>query len=115
MSSPFLFLFFVRQLVRKNESQKFYAHSLQGDSAFERNYYSKFLSKYHFDAGGNKITLLPDTPFSISREICFDMNDCPDIAQTVCNVLRQNYLLRFLVLGTLERKETDRLINFKMN
>jgi 3-phosphoshikimate 1-carboxyvinyltransferase len=96
---------------KKMHLKSFYAHSLQGDSGLKEIYLKFFGVNTISDAGENKITLLPDTHFQYPEKFVLDMNDCPDIAQTVC-VTCVALKLPFEIsgLGTLKVKETDRLI-----
>ena len=96
---------------KKNASQEFYAHSLQGDSAFKKIYLKFFGVNTISDAGKIKSLLVPDTHFQYPEKFVLDMNDCPDIAQTVC-VTCVALKLPFEIsgLGTLKVKETDRLV-----
>lgn len=96
---------------KKMHLKSFYAHSLQGDSALKEIYLNFFGVNTISDAGENKITLLPDTHFQYPEKFVLDMNDCPDIAQTVC-VTCVALKLPFEIsgLGTLKVKETDRLV-----
>ncbi|PPZ91203.1 3-phosphoshikimate 1-carboxyvinyltransferase [Cloacibacterium normanense] len=96
---------------KKMHLKSFYAHSLQGDSALKEIYLKFFGVNTISDAGENKITLLPDTHFQYPEKFVLDMNDCPDIAQTVC-VTCVALKLPFEIsgLGTLKVKETDRLV-----
>lgn len=96
---------------KKMHLKSFYAHSLQGDSALKEIYLKFFGVNTISDAGENKITLLPDIHFQYPEKFVLDMNDCPDIAQTVC-VTCVALKLPFEIsgLGTLKVKETDRLV-----
>lgn len=96
---------------KKMHLKSFYAHSLQGDSALKEIYLKFFGVNTISDAGENKITILPDTHFQYPEKFVLDMNDCPDIAQTVC-VTCVALKLPFEIsgLGTLKVKETDRLV-----
>ena len=95
----------------KNASQKFYAHSLQRRFCFEGNLFEIFGVNTISDLGKNKITLLPDTHFQYPEKFVLDMNDCPDIAQTVlCDVCCAKITFEISGLGTLKVKETDRLV-----
>jgi 3-phosphoshikimate 1-carboxyvinyltransferase len=55
--------------------------------------------------------LEPQPDFSFPENIVLDMNDCPDIAQTLC-VTAAALKIPFDIsgLGTLRVKETDRLL-----
>ena len=63
------------------------------------------------DYAENSITLLPEPAFEYPELISLDMNDCPDIAQTLC-VTATALKIPFVITGlhTLKVKETDRLV-----
>lgn len=91
--------------------KSFYQESTQGDSAIARIYEDFFGIKTIFSADDHKITLQPDPNFSFPAKIVLDMNNCPDIAQTLC-VTASALQIPFEIsgLGTLRVKETDRLL-----
>ncbi len=91
--------------------KSFYAFSLQGDSALKNIYLKFFGVNTISDAAEHLITLVPDVSFQYPEKFVLDMNDCPDIAQTVC-VTCVALKLPFEIsgLGTLKVKETDRLV-----
>ena len=66
------------------------------------------------EAAENKISLLPEPYFDFPEKISLDMNDCPDIAQTLC-VTATALNIPFTITGlqTLKVKETDRLLALK--
>ncbi|WP_336702474.1 3-phosphoshikimate 1-carboxyvinyltransferase [Chryseobacterium indologenes] len=91
--------------------KSFYKESTQGDSAIA-NIYEKFFGiKTTFSEDEHKLTLEPQPDFSFPEKIILDMNDCPDIAQTLC-VTASTLKIPFEIsgLGTLRVKETDRLL-----
>lgn len=90
--------------------KSFYKASTQGDSASVRIYEKFFGITTTFSEDEHKITLQPDPNFSFPEKIVLDMNDCPDIAQTLC-VTAAALQIPFEIsgLGTLKVKETDRL------
>jgi len=91
--------------------KSFYKDSTQGDSAIV-NIYEKFFGiKTFFSEDKHQLTLQPDTNFSFPEKIVLDMNNCPDIAQTLC-VTASALKIPFEIsgLGTLKVKETDRLL-----
>ncbi|MFS4473873.1 3-phosphoshikimate 1-carboxyvinyltransferase [Chryseobacterium sp. T20] len=91
--------------------KSFYKESTQGDSAIA-NIYEKFFGiKTTFSEGEHQLTLEPQPDFSFPEKIILDMNDCPDIAQTLC-VTAAALKIPFEIsgLGTLRVKETDRLL-----
>ena len=91
--------------------KSFYAFSLQGDSALKEIYLKFFGVNTISDSAENQIALIPDAHFQYPEKFILDMNDCPDIAQTVC-VTCVALKLPFEIsgLGTLKVKETDRLV-----
>ena len=66
------------------------------------------------DAAENMISLMPESPFEYPEKIELDMNNCPDIAQTLC-VTATALKIPFEISGleTLKVKETDRLLALK--
>lgn len=91
--------------------KSFYKESTQGDSAIA-NIYEKFFGiKTTFSEDEHQLTLEPQPDFSFPEKIMLDMNDCPDIAQTLC-VTAAALKIPFEIsgLGTLRVKETDRLL-----
>lgn len=89
----------------------FNSHSLQGDSALKDIYLRFFGINTVSDAAEHKITLNPEPGFGCPDKFEMDMNDCPDIAQTVC-VTCAALTMPFEITGlaTLKVKETDRLV-----
>ncbi|ANF51038.1 3-phosphoshikimate 1-carboxyvinyltransferase [Chryseobacterium glaciei] len=90
--------------------KSFYKESTQGDSAIAKIYEEFFGIKTTFSEDEHKLTLQPDPNFSFPEKIILDMNNCPDIAQTLC-VTAAALKIPFEIsgLGTLKVKETDRL------
>ncbi|SFZ95693.1 3-phosphoshikimate 1-carboxyvinyltransferase [Chryseobacterium limigenitum] len=90
--------------------KSFYKESTQGDSAIADIYEKFFGIKTIFSEDEHKLTLQPDPNFSFPEKIILDMNNCPDIAQTLC-VTAAALKIPFEIsgLGTLKVKETDRL------
>ncbi|WP_223606711.1 3-phosphoshikimate 1-carboxyvinyltransferase [Chryseobacterium sp. OSA05B] len=90
--------------------KSFYKASTQGDSAIAKIYEDFFGIKTIFTEDEHKLTLIPEPDFSFSEKIVLDMNNCPDIAQTLC-VTAAALKIPFEIsgLGTLRVKETDRL------
>ncbi|MCT2407261.1 3-phosphoshikimate 1-carboxyvinyltransferase [Chryseobacterium antibioticum] len=90
--------------------KSFYKDSTQGDSAIAKIYEDFFGIKTTFTEEEHKLTLQPDPDFSFPEKIILDMNNCPDIAQTLC-VTAAALKIPFEIsgLGTLRVKETDRL------
>ncbi|HCN51616.1 MAG TPA: 3-phosphoshikimate 1-carboxyvinyltransferase [Chryseobacterium sp.] len=90
--------------------KSFYKESTQGDSAIAKIYEDFFGITTTFSEDEHKITLQPQPDFSFPEKIVLDMNNCPDIAQTLC-VTAAALKIPFEIsgLGTLRVKETDRL------
>jgi 3-phosphoshikimate 1-carboxyvinyltransferase len=90
--------------------KSFYKESTQGDSAIAKIYEDFFGIKTTFTENEHKLTLELQPGFSFPKKIVLDMNNCPDIAQTLC-VTAAALKIPFEVsgLGTLRVKETDRL------
>ncbi|PWN69825.1 3-phosphoshikimate 1-carboxyvinyltransferase [Chryseobacterium phosphatilyticum] len=91
--------------------KSFYKASTQGDSAIAKIYEDFFGITTTFSEDEHKITLEPQQNFSFPEKIILDMNNCPDIAQTLC-VTAAALQIPFEIsgLGTLRVKETDRLL-----
>ncbi|KMQ70710.1 3-phosphoshikimate 1-carboxyvinyltransferase [Chryseobacterium koreense] len=92
----------------------FRQYSLQGDSILKEIYWKCFGVDTISEAIENKISLLPDHFFHFPEKISLNMNDCPDLAQTVC-VTATALRIPFEITGlqTLKLKETDRLLALK--
>ena len=90
--------------------KNFNKNSLQGDSRITEIYSQFFGIDTIFDENQQEITLIPKSNFSLPQSIQLNMNDCPDIAQTVC-VTAAALKIPFEISGlaTLKIKETDRL------
>ncbi|RMZ58190.1 3-phosphoshikimate 1-carboxyvinyltransferase [Chryseobacterium nematophagum] len=90
--------------------KSFFQESTQGDSAISKIYEDFFGIKTIFSTHDHKITLQPIQDFQLPERIVLDMNNCPDIAQTLC-VTASALKIHFEIsgLGTLRVKETDRL------
>ncbi|WP_267406857.1 MULTISPECIES: 3-phosphoshikimate 1-carboxyvinyltransferase [unclassified Chryseobacterium] len=91
--------------------KSFYQSSTQGDSAIADIYEQFFGIKTTFNEEKHQLTLQPDPNFQFPEKIVLDMNNCPDIAQTLC-VTATALKIPFEIsgLGTLRVKETDRLL-----
>lgn len=91
--------------------KSFYKESTQGDSAIADIYEQFFGIKTTFTEDEHKLTLQPIEDFIFPEKIVLDMNNCPDIAQTLC-VTAAALRIPFEIsgLGTLRVKETDRLL-----
>ena len=92
----------------------FRPHSLQGDSILKEIYWNFFGVNTISQGSESIISLLPESSFIFPEKIFLDMNDCPDIAQTLC-VTATALQIPFELTGlsTLKVKETDRLIALK--
>ena len=91
--------------------KSFNAYSLQGDSALKEIYLKFFGVDTISDSAEHLITLNPDSNFQYPEKFQLDMNDCPDIAQTVCvTCVALKMPFEISGLGTLKVKETDRLV-----
>ena len=90
--------------------KNFNKNSLQGDSRITEIYSQFFGIDTVFNENQQEITLIPKSNFSLPQSIQLNMNDCPDIAQTVC-VTAAALKIPFEISGlaTLKIKETDRL------
>ncbi len=94
--------------------KSFRPHSLQGDSAIKEIYWNFFGVNTISQGSESKISLMPESTFVFPEMISLDMNDCPDIAQTLC-VTATALQIPFNITGlsTLKVKETDRLAALK--
>ena len=90
--------------------KSFKPYSLQGDSALREIYWDFFGVNTISEGAEAKISLLPEHYFNFPEKIVLNMNDCPDIAQTLC-VTATSLKIPFEITGleTLKIKETDRL------
>ena len=90
--------------------KNFNKNSLQGDSRITEIYSQFFGIDTIFNENQQEITLIPKSSFSLPQSIQLNMNNCPDIAQTVC-VTAVALKIPFEIggLATLKIKETDRL------
>lgn len=90
--------------------KNFKRNSLQGDSKITAIYASFFGVETIFNED-ESILLRSIENFNYPERILMDMNDCPDIAQTLC-VTASAMKIHFHITGlsTLKVKETDRLI-----
>ncbi len=95
---------------RKNICLKsFNNRSVQGDSRIKEIYWDNFGVNTVTDIQEHEISIFPEI-FAYPESVNLDMNDCPDIAQTVC-VTAAALKIPFYITGlaTLKVKETDRL------
>lgn len=91
--------------------KSFYKASTQGDSAIAQIYETFFGIITAYIEDQHALTLQPVENFPFPEKIILDMNNCPDIAQTLC-VTAAALKIPFEIsgLGTLRVKETDRLL-----
>lgn len=94
--------------------KSFKPYSLQGDSALREIYWDFFGVNTISEGAEAKISLFPEQYFNFPEKIVLNMNDCPDIAQTLC-VTATALKIPFEITGleTLKVKETDRLLALK--
>ena len=95
--------------------QSFKNFSLQGDSRIKEIYWKNFGVNTISDTAHNEVSLtFPDLIFNYPKKIELDLNDFPDIAQTIC-VTAATLKIPFQINGleTLKFKETDRLVALK--
>lgn len=92
----------------------FHNDSLQGDAVIKKLYWDFFGINTISDSAENSLFLSPQKNFTYPEKIELDMNDCPDIAQTLC-VSAAAHQIHFNLTGlkTLKIKETDRLTALK--
>lgn len=90
--------------------ESFKENSLQGDKALVE-IYERFFGIETIFSKNETIELKPIHNFNYPEKIELDMNDCPDIAQTLC-VTASEMKIPFKITGleTLKVKETDRLV-----
>lgn len=93
--------------------KSFKEDSLQGDSVLAKIYAEFFGIKTVFKENA-ETELIPIENFAFPKQITLNMNDCPDIAQTLC-VTAAALKIPFEIhgLATLKVKETDRLLALK--
>jgi len=94
--------------------KSFKPYSLQGDSILKEIYWKFFGVNTISEGAESRISLFPDQFFTFPDQIILDMNDCPDIAQTLCvTATAMNIPFEITGLSTLKVKETDRLLALK--
>lgn len=96
---------------RENINLKsFNNNSMQGDSRLKEIYWENFGVNTVTDIQEYQISLYPEN-FKFPELIFLNLNDCPDIAQTIC-VTAAALRIPFEISGleTLKIKETDRLL-----
>lgn len=94
--------------------KSFKPYSLQGDSVLKEIYWKFFGVNTISEGAESRISLLPEHYFNFPEIISLNMNDCPDIAQTLCvTATTMNIPFEITGLETLKVKETDRLLALK--
>jgi 3-phosphoshikimate 1-carboxyvinyltransferase len=90
--------------------KSFKPYSLQGDSVVKEIFWEFFGVNTISEGAEAKISLLAENNFKLPEKIVLDLNDTPDIAQTIC-VTAAALHIPFEITGleTLKIKETDRL------
>ncbi|WP_185140494.1 3-phosphoshikimate 1-carboxyvinyltransferase [Chryseobacterium sp. 6424] len=89
----------------------FKPYSLQGDSVLREIYWKYFGVNTISDGAAAKISLYPETNHEQPDKIVLHMNDCPDIAQTLCvTAAAKKIHFELTGLSTLRIKETNRLL-----
>ena len=94
--------------------KSFKPYSLQGDSVLKEIYWKYFGVNTISEGAESRISLLPESFFNFPEKIILNMNDCPDVAQTLCvTATAMNIPFEITGLETLKVKETDRLLALK--
>ena len=94
--------------------KSFKPFSLQGDSVLKEIYWKYFGVNTISEGAESRISLLPEPYFNFPEKIILNMNDCPDVAQTLCvTATAMNIHFEITGLETLKVKETDRLLALK--
>lgn len=94
--------------------KSFKPYSLQGDSVLKEIYWKYFGVNTISEGAESRISLLPELYFNFPEKIVLNMNDCPDVAQTLCvTATAMNIPFEITGLETLKVKETDRLLALK--
>lgn len=90
--------------------QNFMAVSIQGDSELQTIFWKYFGVNTISESAKHKISLLPNYNYQKPTNININLNNCPDIAQTLCVTATALQIpFHFSGLATLKVKETDRL------
>jgi 3-phosphoshikimate 1-carboxyvinyltransferase len=99
---------------KKISMRNFFQNSMQGDSRVQQIFLENFGIKTIFQPDNRTIMLIPIDNFEFPKEIKLNMNDCPDIAQTICvTAATLKIHFHFTGLQTLIIKETNRLTALK--
>lgn len=94
--------------------QNFMAVSIQGDSELQTIFWKYFGVNTISESANQQISLLPNHNYLKPELIEIDLNNCPDIAQTLCVTATALQIpFHFSGLATLKVKETDRLLALK--
>lgn len=90
--------------------KRFKTNSLQGDAVVQELYWKYFGVNTISDSSNHQISLMLNRDFIYPEQIELNMNDCPDLAQTIV-VTASLLKIPFKISGlkTLKIKETDRL------
>ncbi|MBF8458094.1 3-phosphoshikimate 1-carboxyvinyltransferase [Kaistella sp. G5-32] len=109
------YFYSVAAIARDTINLKYFKpYSLQGDSVLREIYWKYFGVNTISEGAESKISLFPENYFNYPEKIILDMNDCPDIAQTICvTATAMNIPFEITGLSTLKVKETDRLLALK--
>jgi 3-phosphoshikimate 1-carboxyvinyltransferase len=109
------YFYSIAAIARDSINLKYFKpYSLQGDSVLREIYWKYFGVNTISEGAGSRISLLPEKYFSFPEKIILNMNDCPDIAQTLCvTATAMNIPFEITGLSTLKVKETDRLLALK--
>jgi 3-phosphoshikimate 1-carboxyvinyltransferase len=109
------YFYSVAAIARDTINLKYFKpYSLQGDSVLREIYWKYFGVNTISEGAESRISLLPNNYFNFPEKIILDMNDCPDIAQTLCvTATAMNIPFEITGLSTLKVKETDRLLALK--
>ena len=109
------YFYSIAAIARDSINLKYFKpYSLQGDSVLREIYWKYFGVNTISEGAESRISLLPEKYFSFPEKIILNMNDCPDIAQTLCvTATAMNILFEITGLSTLKVKETDRLLALK--
>ena len=109
------YFYSIAAIARDSINLKYFKpYSLQGDSVLREIYWKYFGVNTISEGAESRISLLPEKYFSFPEKIILNMNDCPDIAQTLCvTATAMNIPFEITGLSTLKVKETDRLLALK--
>lgn len=99
---------------KKISLKSFRQNSFQGDRVITKLFQKYFGVTTKFNSQNQEISLIPIENFKFPNQIVLNMNDCPDIAQTLC-VTASSLKIPFEISGlkTLKIKETDRILSLQ--